>query len=367
MKLFIDARMLGNSGIGRYTQNIIEKMDRLAPGEGIQPTVFLNPGDEKYLGRLEHSALMHPLSRTKIYSLKEQVMLAYYLSALKPDLAHFPNFNVSLSKKYPFVVTIHDLIYLKYPGACPNVLARIYAAFMIGFACRQARLVITDSLYSKQDIMTTIHVPESKIRVIYPAVDAKYQPVKDAAARLAKYNLPEKYILYVGNHEKRKNIPALIAAFSLSQAQQGYKLVIAGRKDPRRTEIYKTINTLHMGEKIVFTGFLMEDDLPALYSKAGLLAFPSSYEGFGLPILEAMACGTPVVCSNATSVPEVSGDAAMIVDPFDSAGFAKVIDQVLADEGLRQRLREKGFQRVKMFTWDNAIREHIKVYKEALS
>jgi glycosyltransferase involved in cell wall biosynthesis len=343
MKLFIDARMLGNSGIGRYTQNIIENLDRLAANEDIQPTVFLNSGDEKYLARLEHTAIMHPLSRTKIYSLKEQVMLSYYLSALKPDLAHFPNFNVALGKKFPFVVTIHDLIYLKYPGACPNIAARFYAAYMIGFACRQAKVVITDSLFSQHDIMKTIHVPESKIRVIYPAVDSKYQPVKDPGQRLAKYGLPGKYILYVGNHEKRKNIPALIAAFSRSQANQEYTLVIAGRKDPRRTEIYDTIKDLHMGDKIVFTDYLMEGDLPALYTQAGLLAFPSSYEGFGLPILEAMACGTPVVCSNATSVPEVSGDAALVINPFDSQGFAGAIDKVLTDQALRRQLREKGF------------------------
>ncbi|MDD5491402.1 MAG: glycosyltransferase family 1 protein [bacterium] len=366
MKLFIDARMLGNSGIGRYIQNISEKMDSLAPYEDIQPTLFLNTGDERYLGLLKHSVLMHPLSRTRIYGLKEQVMLAYYLSALKPDLVHFPNFNVALGKKIPFVVTIHDLIYLKFPGACPNILARFYAAYMIGFACRQARLIITDSLYSKQDIMRTIHVPESKIRVIYPAVDNKYQPVKDPSLRLAKYDLPEKYILYVGNHEKRKNIPALITAFSQTRAIQQYKLVIAGRRDPRRTEIYETIKALKMEEKIVFTDYLLEEDLPALYTQAGLLVFPSSYEGFGLPILEAMACGTPVVCSNATSVPEVSGDAAMIIDPFDRAGLAQAIDRLLTDQNLRRELREKGFQRVLQFSWDTAVREHIKVYKEAI-
>jgi glycosyltransferase involved in cell wall biosynthesis len=367
MKLFIDARMLGNSGIGRYTQNIIEKMDALAPEIDIQSTIFLNSGDEKYLGQLDHTSLIYPLSRTSIYGLKEQIMLAYYLAALKPDLVHFPNFNVSLKKKFPFVVTIHDLIYLKYPGACPNILARIYAAFMIGFACRQARLIITDSQYSKQDLMNTIHVPEKKIRVIYPAVGPKYQPVRDPKLQLIKYALPEKYILYVGNHEKRKNIPALVAAFSRSQAVQEYKLVIAGKQDLRRKEIYQAIKDHQVAERVYFSGYINEEDLPALYMQAGMLAFPSSYEGFGLPILEAMACGTPIVCSNATSIPEVSGDAALVIDPFDSTGFANAIDRVLTDQGLRRQLQEKGFQRVKQFTWDNAIQEHIKAYKEALS
>ncbi len=366
MKLFIDARMLGNTGIGRYIQNIIEKIDRLAPGENIKLTIFLNSGDEKYIGRLDHAALMHSLIHTNIYSIKEQIMLAYYLSALKPDLVHFPNFNVSLKKKFPFVVTIHDLMYLKYPGACQNILARFYAAFMIGFACRQARLIITDSQYSKQDLMNTIHVPETKIRVIYLAVAPKYQPVKDPKSQLAKYNLPEKYILYVGKHDKRKNIPALITAFSKSQAIQEYKLVITGRKDLCRTEIYEIIKTLNMGENIVFTDYVMEEDLPALYTQAGLLAFPSSFEGFGLPILEAMACGTPVVCSNATAVPEIAGDAAMIINPADTAGFANTIDQVLTDQVLRRQLKEKGLQRARKFTWEKTVEEHIKVYKEAL-
>ncbi|MDD5354416.1 MAG: glycosyltransferase family 1 protein, partial [bacterium] len=260
MRVFIDARMLGHTGIGRYVQNMIGNIDRLAPGEDIQPTVFLNSGNEIYLGRLEHTVLLRSLSRTRLYGLKEQAILTYYLSALKPDLAHFPNFNVALRKKTPFVVTIHDLSCLRSSGACQSIPARFYAAYMIGFACRHSRLIITDSEYSKQDIMHTIHVPESKIRVIYPAVDAKYQPVRDPYLRLAKYNLPGKYILYVGNHEKRKNIPALIAAFSQSQAAQEYKLVITGQQDLRRKEIYRTIEALQMGEKIVFTGYFPEED-----------------------------------------------------------------------------------------------------------
>jgi glycosyltransferase involved in cell wall biosynthesis len=367
MKLLIDARMLGNYGIGRYTQNIIERIDPLSPAANIQLTVLLNNGEEKYLGRLDHAALMHPLSHTKNYGLKEQAILTYYLSALKPDLVHFPNFNVVLNKKFPFVVTIHDLSCLKYPSACPHILARFYVAFMIGFACRQARLIITDSLNSKQDIMNTLHVPESKIRVIYPAVDSKYQPIKDPATVLAKYNLPEKYILYVGNHEKRKNIPALMAAFSQCQAKREYKLVITGRKDLRRTEIYRTIEALNIGEKIYFTGYLPEEDLPALYTQAGLLAFPSAYEGFGLPILEAMACGTPVICSKAAAVTEVSGDAALTIDPVDTAGFAQGIDKVLTDQHLRRQMREQGLQRAKDFTWEKTVEEHIKVYKENLA
>ncbi len=366
MKLFIDARMLGNAGIGCYIQNIIKNIDQLASGEDIQLTAFLNSGDEKYLGRLEHTAVMQALSRTRFYGLKEQAMLTYYLAALKPDLAHFPNFNVALRKKIPFVVTIHDLSCLRSSGACQGIPARFYAAFMIGFACRHSRLIITDSQYSKQDIMNTIHVPESKIRVIYPAVDTNYQSVKDPYLRLAKYNLPEKYILYVGNHEKRKNIPALIAAFSRSQAVQEYKLVITGRQDLRRKEIYQTIDALNMGERIVFTGYFPEDDLPALYTQAGLLAFPSSYEGFGLPVLEAMACGTPVVCSRSSSLPEVSGEAAVIINPADIPGFTYAIDNVLSDQDLRQRLREKGFQRARQFTWERAAKEHIQVYKEVL-
>jgi glycosyltransferase involved in cell wall biosynthesis len=367
MKLFIDARMLGNSGIGRYTQNIIEKIDPLAPGLNIQPVVFLNSGDERFLGPLKNTSLIFPLFHTKIYGVKEQMILPYYLSALKPDLAHFPNFNVSLNRKYPFVVTIHDLIYLKYPGACPNLLARVYAAFMIGYACRQARLIITDSQYSKQDLMNTIHVPESKIRVIYPAVDSKYQPVSNPRSQLAKYNLPEKYILYVGNHEKRKNIPSLIAAFSKSQAAKEYKLVITGKRDLRRKEIAQAMINYQVEGRVHFTGYLMEEDLPALYTQAGLLAFPSSYEGFGLPVLEAMGCGTPVICSKSTSLPEVSGDAAVIIDPADTTGFAKAIDTILTDQGLGQQLREKGFQRARQFTWESTVKEHIKVYQEALS
>lgn len=367
MKLFIDALMISYSGVGRYVQNIIEKIDSISKETGIKLTVFLNQSDEKYLSKLPNSTLLYTPVNTKIYSIKEQLFLRHCLKKSKPDLVHFPNFNVALFSRMPFVVTIHDLIYLKFPGACPNILAKTYARFMINYACRKAKLVITDSLFSKQDILETMDIPGSKIRVIYPAVSPKYQPITDPHRRLAKYKIPKKYILYVGNHEKRKNIPALMAAFARSKSSRQYHLVITGKKDSRRKEIYQTINQYHLESRIFFTDYLSEEDLPALYSGAGLLAFPSVYEGFGLPILEAMACGTPVICSNATSIPEVAGNAALVVDPANLEEFAVAIDRVLTDDELRHNLQEKGLIRAKQFDWSKTVMELIKVYQEALN
>lgn len=365
MKLFIDGRMLGNSGIGRYTQNIVEKINGQYTSE-IALTVLLNKKDREFLREAENITLVYPRLLTKIYTVKEQFVLFRSLREAKPDLVHFPNFNVALGSAYPFVVTIHDLIYLNYPGACPNTLAKLYAWFMITQSCRRARLVITVSEYSKQDIVKTIGINEQKIRVIYSGVDAKYQPVEEPLPYLRKYSLPEKYILYVGNHERRKNIPELIMAWVNSGLAKDYFLLIAGRKDMRRTEIYDTIRQFGVGKKVLFTDYLGEEVLPALYTQARMLVFPSSYEGFGLPILEAMGCGTPVVCSRASSIPEVAGEAAFYVDPKNSDEFGVALKRVAEDEELRGALREKGFERVKKFTWGETVKKHIAVYKEAV-
>jgi len=219
--------------------------------------------------------------------------------------------------------------------------------------------------------------------------ETTFQPVRDEEAIeavKARYGIAGDYVLFVGTLQPRKNLIRLIEAFSpstrLRRAQSSrsgrrlsnpqspisnLQLVIAGKKGWLYEEIFQQVEELELEGKVVFTGYVVAGDLPALLSGAGLFVFPSLYEGFGLPVLEAMACGTPVICSNASSLPEVAGDAALLVDPLDVEGLAAAMERVLGDEALRAELIERGFERARKFSWERCARETLDVLERAVS
>lgn len=356
--------MITKSGVGTYIQNLLTIFDK--SNEDIFIYSLVNSSNGEILNTYSKIKIIKTNYYTPIYSLREQVILPYYCKKLKPDLVHYPNFNSPFYSPLSFVVTIHDLIYYLYPSACPNKLGHLYAKMMLKYAAKKSRLVITDSFFSKNDIVKHLGVPEKKVYVIYPGVNQKYYPTENPENFLKKYNLPKNYILYVGNHEARKNIVGLIKAYSISKFKNDYFLVIGGKKDPRRKEIYEVIKKLSLENRVIFTDYILEEELPAIYSAAKLFIFPSYYEGFGLPPLEAMACGTPVVCSNATSLPESVGDAAIMVEPSDIIGLAGAIDEVLSNQVLREKLIRKGIEQAKKFSWENTAKRTIEIYREAL-
>jgi glycosyltransferase involved in cell wall biosynthesis len=294
--------------------------------------------------------------------MQEQITLPYYEGKIKPDLIHYPNFNVPFFNHRPFVMTLCDLIYFLYPEACPNTLAQLYAKFFMRFAAKKALAIITISHFSKREIMRHLKVPESKIHVTYCGIDRKFKPTECPVSLKQKYSLPDKYVLYVGNHQPLKNLQGLIKGFAQCQSKGNYFLVIGGKKDPRRTETYNLIREHSLEDRVIFSGFIQSEDLPAIYSAASLFVFPSYYEGFGLPPLEAMACGTPVICSNTSSFPETVGDAAIMVSPGDTILLSKEIDRILADKELQKDMIEKGLQQVKKFSWDETAAQTIEIY-----
>ena len=356
--------MIKNSGVGTYIENLLTIFDK--SNEDILVYSLINSSDNEILNCNFKVKTIKTNYYTPIYSLREQVILPYYCKKLKPDLVHYPSFNSSLYSPIPFVVTIHDLIYYLYPDACPNKLGYLYAKTMLKYVARKSKLVIAVSFSSKKDIVKYLKIPEEKVCVIYHGISKKYHPIKNPENFLKKYNLPVNYILYIGNHEPRKNIIGLIKAYSISKFKNDYFLVIGGKKDPRRKKTYEVVKELSLEDKVIFTDYIVEEDLPAIYSAAKLFVFPSFYEGFGLPPLEAMACGTPVICSNATSLPESVGDAAITVEPGDNNGLAKAIDKVLSIQVLREELIRKGIERAKKFSWENTAKRTIEVYKIAL-
>ncbi len=267
------------------------------------------------------------------------------------------------------VVTVHDVFAWSCPGHSTWLDTLIYR-YWLPQLLRRVDVVITDSQTSKSDIERHLKMPAEKITVVYPGVSASYRPLRsDRATRTAaRYGLPEGYLLFVGSVEERKNLRRLLqACASLWKQGERRPLVVVGTLRWKYSRIIKMVQELDLGQQVIFTGHVQEADLPALYSAADLLVFPSLCEGFGLPPLEAMACGTPVVCSDAASLPEVVGDAAVMVNPYQVGSLADAMYRVLTDEQLREELRQRGLARARQFTWDSTARQIIAVYREVLA
>lgn len=362
MKVFLDGRAINWTGIGTYIRNIVKRLPAL--DRRCRLTVVANGGEDDFPAGVDYSILKRPIP---VYSLKEQLFLQSSFAGA--DLVHFPHFTVPLVFKKPYVVTLHDLIYYLFPGACPNRLGHWYARLMYPNAARKARMVIADSEFSKEEIVRNLAVPRERVRVIYPGVDTEHfrpRPAETLIKSLARYGISKPYILYVGNHQERKNIPGLVEAFARLRRRADYQLVIGGPTDPRRPEVGHMIKRLGLEESVVLTGWVPLEELPALYCGAACFVFPSLYEGFGLPALEAMACGTPVVSSDSSSLPEVVGEAGILIAPRDRKLLAESIEKVLESPGLREELGEKGVRRAKLFSWETTARETLGVYYEAL-
>ncbi len=262
------------------------------------------------------------------------------------------------------VVTVHDVIPWSCPGSSTLADTLIYRHWLPRVLPR-VDAVITVSEASKADIVRCLQVAPDKIHVIHQGVGPAYRPAPaQAVERIrARYRLPDPYILFVGSADKRKNLAGLLRAVAaLKETGRSEWLAVAGPAKRDYPELLPLLQELNLEEEVVFLGFVVEADLPALYSGAALFVFPSLYEGFGLPALEAMACGTPVICSNSSSLPEVVGDAAVTVDPRDIGGLARSMQQVLADAGLRHDLRRRGLARAQGFTWARTARETSRLY-----
>ena len=288
------------------------------------------------------------------------------------DLAHVPYFASPLFPATRTVVTIHDLIPIVLPRYRGSLLVRLYTA-LVAASARRANAVIADSECSKRDIVQHLGIPAERVRVVYLAANARYRPVADVAAVRAKYALPDKYLLYLGGFDQRKNLRVIIEAFSLLHEfyQDGYRLALAGVSlgqdsaffpDPHR--IAREVGLAD--DAIRYVGGAMEEDKPALYSSAAVFLYPSLYEGFGLQPLEAMACGTPVISSNASSLPEITGDAAMSIDPQSPIAWAEAMRAVLSDSARRDQMRERGFAQAAKFSWARAAEETLAVYRSVL-
>lgn len=281
------------------------------------------------------------------------------------DLVHYPYFAGPVFPTTKVVITIHDLIPLILPEYRHSPISRLYTA-LVSRAARKASAIIADSQNTKNDIVRLLRLPGERVRVVGLGVDSFLGPMAHYEAMEAlrqRYPLPDNFVLYMGGFDPRKNLGTLLCAMSiLKRRGQRVAVVLAGAEKEAISTLGSLAETLGLTDQVIFLGMVPEEDKPALYSAASVFVYPSRYEGFGLPPLEAMACGTPVIASNAASLPEVVGDAGLLVGPLDSEALAEAIGTVLEDQELRARLGELGIERAKGFRWEETARRTLEVY-----
>ncbi len=365
MRIGIDARLVyyHQAGIGQYIVRLIQALAKIDRTD--QFIIFKSRKDQS---RILSQANFHREDLwTPSHHRFERWALSAELLPFKLDVLHSPDFIPPSRTRFPSVITVHDLAFLLYPRFLTRQSARYYG--QVDLAARQADHIIAVSESTKRDTIRLLGVPEEKITVIYEAAHPVFVPTADQNKLTqirAQYNLPADFILFVGTIEPRKNLPTLLRAFR--RLRDNYKseaiLAIAGNRGWLADDVDKIISELKLGDTVRFLGGVHNEELVYLYNAAQVFVFPSFYEGFGLPPLEAMACGTPVIVSNVSSLPEVVGDAGMLINPEDVEGLTVAMWRVLSDEKLRREMSQKGLKRAQIFSWERAARETLDVYRK---
>lgn len=366
MRIAFDLRRIKNPGIGRYMKCLTEAVVAQAPEHEY---LLVLPEDAEGAVNVDSARAEKVLVSIPYYSLREQWALPRLLRRHNIDVLHSPHFNIPLLRPCTTVVTVHDVIYLACQGDLSSRVGRLYYHGMMSAAVRLADRVLTDSEFSKADIVRYLNADPSKIQVVYPAVDTSFRRVSESGEIemvRRKYSGDADYVLYTGIFKPRKNHAGLLRAFR-EFLTGGFKskLVIAGPMGDGEDGLRRLAGQLGIADQVVFTGFVPDSDLRALYSAARVYACPSLYEGFGFTVLEAMACDVPVVCSAATSLPEVAGEAALYADPRNPREFGEALGCAFADAGLRDRLIAKGRKNCSRFGWESAARGALAAYRRA--
>jgi glycosyltransferase involved in cell wall biosynthesis len=374
MRITIDytSALRQRAGVGRYTRNLVSALAEADRDN--QFTLFCAgdaPASERFPANFEirTTRISSRVLTTGWHRLHLAIPVERFCGA--SDIFHSPDFTLPPLKTARGVVTVHDLSFLKLPQ-CADPGLRNYLSENVPRAASRARRVLADSESTKQDVVDLLGVSENRVSVVHAGVESRFQPVRDTS-RLEqvreRYRLPEFFILFVGTIEPRKNLSRLISAYGDLRRQTGlpHKLVISGAKGWMYHDIFEQVTREGLMEDVLFPGFVVDGDLPALYTLADLFLFPSLYEGFGLPPLEAMACGTPVVASDNSSLPEVLGSGALLVSAEDTTAITEAMARVLGDANLRTRLADQGRAQAARFTWERAAHQLIRAYHEALN
>ena len=365
MRVAIDARKLHDFGIGTYIRNLLRQLARI--DHDTDYVLLSSPTD------LDVAAQLGPNFRSVLepspnYSLREQIHVPWVLHRERPDVFHAPHYVLPPAIRCRSVVTIHDCIHLMFPQYLPNKAAYAYARASMWAAVKRSSRILTVSEASKRDILHFFNVAPEKIKVVYNAIDDHFwlTPPEEEVARVReRYQLDHQFVLYVGNIKPHKNLVRLIDAFDELRRTglEDLKLLIIGDEISKLPALRRAVHRHKLHKHVRFLGFVSDGTLRILYRLASVFVFPSLYEGFGLPPLEAMASGTPVVTSNQSSLPEVTGDAAVLVDPYDVDSLVDGIRRVLTDPALAAELRRRGPERAREFSWAHSVEKTRRVYE----
>jgi glycosyltransferase involved in cell wall biosynthesis len=370
LRIALNAQLLSfaenyrSGGISRVIYHLLAELGRDARGHTFD--VFVPSAPERNgWGSLTFHPSGSRTVRPPIRIAWEQTVLPRKLATLKPDLLHGLAYALPVGWPGPGVVTIYDLSFLRFPDAFRPA-NRIYLAATTRATARRARRILTISEHARRDIVRLLNVPEQRVDVTYPAAEERFKPLpaQDVEAfRLAR-GLPETFVFALGTLEPRKNLVGLLQAYARLRRPRP-PLYVAGGTGWRFSPIFDTVRQLHLVDDVHWLGFVPEDELPLWYNAARLFAFPSFYEGFGLPVLEAMACGTPVITSTAASLPEVGGKAAALVPPHDTDRIAEEMERVLDDSQLRTEMRAAGRIQASRFSWRAMTDQTVNAYARA--
>lgn len=363
-----EALNINGSGIKTYSYYLIKKLNEI---KDINICLIGYENDTTFpsLNRIVVSNPFYFISKLYLW----HPYLAMKLNSRKYNLDIVHSLNTGPSffklKKQKYVITVHDLIPLVFPQSRPYKVFIVYR-FLLSRTLKNADKIIAVSNSTKFDLIKYFQIPPEKIEVIYEAADERFKLLSDDEIRAIrdKFNLNFPFILYVGGLAPHKNLTILIKAFYKAKLKGiDHKLVIAGKKRWKYKEIFDSIDALHLQDDVIFTGYVPDESLPGLYNAADLFVYPSLYEGFGLPILEAMACGCPVIASNSSSLTEILGDAGILFNPYDVNELTKSICIVLNNIELKFNLRNKSLERAKNFSWNKCAMETLNVYNDVYS
>lgn len=366
MRIAIDVRKLHDFGIGTYVRNLVHSLSRL---DGDTEFVLLcQRRDCESLEQLgpNFKPIPEPSSG---YSVSEQLTVPLALARARADLFHSPHYVLPALTPCRSIVTIHDCIHLMFPQYLPGRMAHLYARVFFWLAANRSARILTVSEASKRDILRFFPVPANKVDVTYNAIDSRFSRPANAGQMdrvRERYQLRNRFLLYSGNIKPHKNLERLIDAFARlrSEGFGDIQLLITGSEVSRYAGLRRAVHRFNLHKHVRFLGFQSSETLASLYHLADAFVFPSLYEGFGLPPLEAMASGTPVLTSNVSSLPEVVDDAALLIDPYDPQAIADGMAQILSDEDVRARLIARGRKRASHFSWEASVRRVLAIYRE---
>jgi glycosyltransferase involved in cell wall biosynthesis len=368
MRIAFDGTTLtpGRTGVGYYTEHLLQHLAREIETTGHELIVVSNqPIDTAH--PLPRHVRIHDRLRFPLRIAWMQMLAGRVLEDVRADVAHFTNGMVPLGTSAARVVTIHDVSLKLYPE-CHPVRRRIINRPLVAVAARVADVVVAVSHSARQDLLKFHSIPADRVRVVHEAAGPGFKRITDARQRARirmRYGLPDRFILYVGAIEPRKNLPRLMEAFAAARARGvSHELVCVGPYGWSSRGLYQRVDELGLRRVVHFTGYLPADDLPAIYNLAEFFVFPSIYEGFGLPVIEAMACGTPVITANTSSLAEIAAGVAETIDPHDTEALTLAMVTLAMNRERREELSRLGLTRARNFSWTRTAHEMLGVYEQ---